>query len=229
MAVWPAFAADGTRPLVSAFLADLWARSTSSGAGSALSSKTLPALFFCRLSRFQAALFCFRGVITAPRAHAHELQIAKAMCTSARAVDTLRHATATATRPCAQAHDNTSRRTAATATRPCAQAHDNTSCHTVATATRPCAQAHDNTSRCTAATATRPRVQAHDNTLHRTAATTTRTGATKTMKSSTKPCIHVALHGGNNFNNYGNDDDKCRQQGLVRKRTEFSYRVVQMQ
>jgi hypothetical protein len=64
MAVWPAFAADGARPLVSAFLANLWACSTPSGAGSTLSSKTLPALFFCRLSRFRVALFHFWGVTT---------------------------------------------------------------------------------------------------------------------------------------------------------------------
>jgi hypothetical protein len=102
--------------LVSAFLADLWARLTPSGAGSALSSETLPALFFRRLSWFRAALFRFRGVTTAPRAHAHELHIAKAMCTSAQAVGTLRHAMATATRPRAQAHDNTSRCTAVTTT-----------------------------------------------------------------------------------------------------------------
>jgi hypothetical protein len=95
---------------------------------------------------------------------------------SARAVDTLHHATATSTRPCVQAHNNTLRRTAATAT-------------------RPCAQAHTNKSRRTAAMATRPRAQAHDNTSRRTAATTTRTGVTKTTKSSTKPCIHVASHG----------------------------------
>jgi hypothetical protein len=63
-AVWPAFAANGTRPLVSAFLANLWVCSTPSGAGSALSSETLPALFFCRLSRFRAALFRFWGVTT---------------------------------------------------------------------------------------------------------------------------------------------------------------------
>ncbi len=229
---------------LSAFLADLWVRLTPSGASTALSSKTLPALFFRQLSRFRAALFHFRGVTTAPRAHARKLHIAKAMCTSAQAVDTsrratamatrpcaqahdnrLRHTAATATRPCAQAHDNTPRCTAATATRPCAQAHDNTSCcmaatatrpcaqahnntsgHTVATATRPCAQAHNNTLRCMAAMATRPCAQAHDNTLRRTAVTTTRTGAMKTMKSSTKPCIHVALHGGDNNNNYGDDE-----------------------
>ncbi len=52
MAVRPAFAADGAHPLVSAFLADLWARSTPSKAGSLLSSKMFPALFFCQLSRF---------------------------------------------------------------------------------------------------------------------------------------------------------------------------------
>jgi hypothetical protein len=63
-AVRPAFAADGARPLVSAFLADLWARSTPSKAGSLLSSETLLALFFCQLSRFQAALFRFWGVTT---------------------------------------------------------------------------------------------------------------------------------------------------------------------
>jgi hypothetical protein len=123
------------------------------------------------------------------------------LCACARAVDTSRHATATATRPRAQAHDNTSRRTAATATRPCAQAHDNTLRCMAATATRPHAQAHDNTLRRTAATATRPCAQAHDNTSRHTAATTTRTGVTKTTKSSTKPCIHVALHGGDNDNN----------------------------
>ncbi len=64
-------------------------------------------------------------------------------CACARAVDTLHRATAMATRPRAQAHDNTSRRTAGTATRPRAQAHDNTSRRTAATATRPHAQAHD--------------------------------------------------------------------------------------
>jgi hypothetical protein len=41
-AVWPAIAADGASPLVFAFLADLWARSTPSGAGSSSSSETLP-------------------------------------------------------------------------------------------------------------------------------------------------------------------------------------------
>jgi hypothetical protein len=46
-AVRPAFTADGTHPLVSAFLADLWVCVTPSKAGSSLSSKTLPALFFC--------------------------------------------------------------------------------------------------------------------------------------------------------------------------------------
>ncbi len=51
-AMWPAFAADGARPLASAFLANLWACSTPSGAGSASSSETLPALFFRRLSWF---------------------------------------------------------------------------------------------------------------------------------------------------------------------------------
>ncbi len=45
-AVWPAFAANGTRPLVSAFLANLWACLTPSRAGSASSSETLPTLFF---------------------------------------------------------------------------------------------------------------------------------------------------------------------------------------
>jgi hypothetical protein len=164
----------------------------------------------------------------APRAHAHELHIAKAICMSAQAVGTSRLATATSTRPhvqahdntssctvatvtrpCAKVHNNTSRCMAAMATRPCAQAHDNMSRHTAAMATRPCAQAHNNTSCRTAATATRPTAQAHDNMLHCTAATTTRTGATKTTKSSTKPCIHVASHGGNNDNNCGNDDDEC--------------------
>ncbi len=267
MAVWPAFAADGAHPLASTFLADLWAHSTPSGARSAFSSETLPALFFRRLSRFRAALFCFRDVTTAPCAHAHELHIAKAMCMSARAVDTSRCATAMATRPCAQAHnntlrrtaatatrpreqahdntprcmaatatrpraqahDNTLRRTAVTATRPCVQAHDNTSRRTVVTATRPCVQAHDNTLRCRAAMATRPCAQAHDNTSRCTAATTTRTGATKTTKLLTKPRIHVASHGGDKDNNYGDDDDECGRQGLVRKRMAFSYCVAQMQ
>jgi hypothetical protein len=104
--VWPTFAVNGACPLASVFLADLWACSTPSGAGSALSSETLPALFFCQLSRFRAALFSFQGITTAPRVHVHELHIAKAMCTSARAVDTSRHATATATKTCAQAHNN---------------------------------------------------------------------------------------------------------------------------
>ena len=54
-AVWPAFATNGIRPLVSAFLADLWARLTPSGAGCASSSETLPALFFRRLSWIRAA------------------------------------------------------------------------------------------------------------------------------------------------------------------------------
>jgi hypothetical protein len=63
-AVRPAFAADGARPSVSAFLADLRARSTPSGAGSSMSSEMLPALFFCQLSRFRAALFRFWGVTT---------------------------------------------------------------------------------------------------------------------------------------------------------------------
>jgi hypothetical protein len=39
MAVQPAFLADGARPSVFAFLADLWARSTPSKAGFSLSSK----------------------------------------------------------------------------------------------------------------------------------------------------------------------------------------------
>jgi hypothetical protein len=170
------------------------------------------------------------------------------MCTSARAVDTSRHATAMSTRPHVQAHDNTLRRMAATATRPCVQAHNNTSCRMAATAARPCAQAHNKTSCCMVAMATRPCAQAHDNTLHhtgatatrpcaqahdntscRTVATTTRTGATKMMKSSTKPCIHVALHSGDNDNNYGDDNNECQQRGLVHKRTAFSYRVAQMQ
>ncbi len=90
-------------------------------------------------------------------------------------------------------------------------------------------QAHNNTLRRTAATATRPRAQAHDNTLRCTVATTTRTGATKTTKSSTKPCIHVASHGGDNDNNYGDDDDECRRRGLVRKRMAFSYCVARRQ
>ncbi len=98
------------------------------------------------------------------------------MCMSAQAVDTSHHATATSTRPCVQAHDNTLRRT-------------------VATVTRPCAQAQNNTSHCMAAMATRPRAQAHDNMPRCTAATTTRTGGTKTTKSSTKPRIHVTSHG----------------------------------
>jgi hypothetical protein len=63
-AVWPAFMANGAHPLVSAFLANLQARSTPSKAGSLSSSKTLPALFFCQLSRFRVALFCFQGVTT---------------------------------------------------------------------------------------------------------------------------------------------------------------------
>ncbi len=63
-AVQPAFTANGACPLVSKFLANLWARSTPSKAGSLSSSKTLPALFFCQLSRFQAALFRFWGVAT---------------------------------------------------------------------------------------------------------------------------------------------------------------------
>ncbi len=63
-AVRPTFAANGPRPSVSAFLADLRARSTPSKAGSLSSSKTLPALFFCQLSQFQAALFRFQGVTT---------------------------------------------------------------------------------------------------------------------------------------------------------------------
>ncbi len=63
-AVWPAFMANGTRPLVSAFLANLRVWSTPSKAGSLSSSKTLPALFFCQLSWFQAALFRFWGVTT---------------------------------------------------------------------------------------------------------------------------------------------------------------------
>jgi hypothetical protein len=63
-ALVPAFVVDGACPLVSAFLADLRACSTPSKAGSSLSSETLPALFFCQLSRFQAALFCFWGVTT---------------------------------------------------------------------------------------------------------------------------------------------------------------------
>jgi hypothetical protein len=96
----------------------------------------------------------------APCAHAHELHIAKAMCTSARAVDTLHCATATSTRPCVQTHDNTLGCMAAMATRPRVQAHNNTSCCTAATATRPCAQAHDNTLHRTTATATRPCAQA---------------------------------------------------------------------
>ncbi len=144
----------------------------------------------------------------APCAHAHKLHIAKATCMSTRAVDTSHRARATLTRPCVQAHDNTSRCTAVTATRPCAQAHANTLRRTAAMATRPHAQVHKNTSRCTAGTATRPRAEAHDNTLHRTVATTTRTGATKMTKLSTKPCIHVALLDSNNDNNYGNDDDE---------------------
>ena len=98
-----------------------------------------------------------------------------------------------------------------------------------ATATRPCAIAHDNMLHCTVATATRPCAQAHDNTSRCTAATMTRTGATKTTKLLTKPCIHVASHDGDNNNNYGDDDDECRRRGLVRKRTAFSYHVVQMQ
>jgi hypothetical protein len=63
-AVRPAFAADGAGPLVSAFLADVWVRLTPSEASSSLSSKTLPALFFCQLSRFRAALFRFQGITT---------------------------------------------------------------------------------------------------------------------------------------------------------------------
>jgi hypothetical protein len=63
-AVWPAFATNSIRPLVSAFLADLWARLTRSGAGCASSSETLPALFFRRLSWIRAALFRFWGVTT---------------------------------------------------------------------------------------------------------------------------------------------------------------------
>jgi hypothetical protein len=63
-AVWPAFAANGARPSVSAFLADLRARSTPSGAGSTSLSETLPVLFFRQLSRFRAALFRFQGVTT---------------------------------------------------------------------------------------------------------------------------------------------------------------------
>jgi hypothetical protein len=63
-AVWPTFAANSAHLLVSAFLANLWARSTPSRAGSALSSETLPALFFRRISRFRAALFRFRGITT---------------------------------------------------------------------------------------------------------------------------------------------------------------------
>jgi hypothetical protein len=209
-------------------LPDLWVRSTPSGADSALSSEMLPTLFFRQLSWFHAALFRFWGITTAPRAHAHKLHIAKAMCTSAQAVDTSHRATGMATRPCVQAHDNTLRCTAAMATRPraqahditllcmaatayrpCAQAHDNMLHRTAATATKPCVQVHNNTSCCRVATATRPCAQAHDNTSHRTAATTTRTGATKTTKLSTKPCIHVALHCGNNDNKYSDDNDEC--------------------
>ncbi len=37
-------------------------------------------------------------------------------------------------------------------------------------------------------------------------------------KLSMKPCIHVALLDGNNDNNYGNGDNECQQQGLVRER-----------
>jgi hypothetical protein len=312
MAVRSAFLADGARPLVSAFLADLQVRSTPSKAGSLLSSKTLPALFFCQLSWFRAVLFRFWGVTTpasltpapasvcntpqrllqrgwrlplglqcpiaeattngkelcasaqsqhiasrngngvsyrvaqwrrqqqhgcdniiccqqaAPCAHAHKFHIAKAMCTSAQAVDTSRFATATLTRPHVQAQDSTLHCTAATATRPRAQAHNNTPRCMAATATRPHVQAHNNTLHCTRATATRPCAQAHDNTLHCTAATRTRTGATKTMKLSTKPSIHVALLDGNNDNNYGNDNDKCWQQGLMRKCTAFSYCAAHM-
>ncbi len=54
-AVWPAFGTNGIRPLVSAFLADLWVRLTPSGAGCASSSETLPALFFRQLSWIRAA------------------------------------------------------------------------------------------------------------------------------------------------------------------------------
>ncbi len=150
----------------------------------------------------------------APCVHAHKLHIAKATCTSARAVDTSCPATATPTRPCVQAHDSTSRCTAATATRPCVQVHDNMLHCTAATATRPHVQVHNNTLHCMAATATRPCAQAHDNTSHRTAATTTRTGVTKMTKLSMKPCIHVASHGGNDNNNSSNKDDKVVNKAL---------------
>ncbi len=63
-AVRPAFLADYARPLVSAFLANLWVHSTPSKAGSSLSFEMLPALFFCQLSWFRAALFRFWGVTT---------------------------------------------------------------------------------------------------------------------------------------------------------------------
>jgi hypothetical protein len=42
----------------------------------------------------------------------------------------------------------------------------------------------------------------------------TRTGATKMTKLLMKPCIHVALHGSNNDNNSGNEDDKVVSEAL---------------
>jgi hypothetical protein len=63
-ALWPISMAGGAHPLVSAFLAGLWARSPTGRADSALPSDTLSALFFRRLSWLQAALLRFWGVTT---------------------------------------------------------------------------------------------------------------------------------------------------------------------
>jgi hypothetical protein len=50
-------------------------------------------------------------------------------------------------------------------------------------------------------------------------------GNDKILRASTR-CIHIASGDGNNNIN-GNDDEECRQQGLVLKLTTYSYRIAQ--
>ncbi len=70
-------------------------------------------------------------------------------------------------------------------------------------------------------------------TLRRATATTTATTA-MTMTNigdeasdASARHFYIASRDGNDNSNYGDDDDKCRQRGLVRKHTTFSYLVAQ--